>query len=129
MESYYYKGRLEPSHSSRRTSRVSDVSDFTRDQRFRGEKITYDPGDNYPYKRPREVEEYSDFSQKKRKQAPFQDGPTKLTEEEQLLLNLREQENLQWKDIATRFQIDRGKSYEVPALQMRYIRLRERTWS
>jgi hypothetical protein len=31
-----------------------------------------------------------------------------------------------WKDIAARFQTDLGKSYQIPALQMRLKRLRER---
>ena len=77
-------------------------------------------------KRMREDEEYSEFSQKKRKRAPSQNGPVELNEEEQLLLKLKEEENLPWKDIATRFQTDLGKSYQVPALQMRFKRLRER---
>ena len=82
-------------------------------------------------KRLREDEEYSDYGQKKRKRAPSQAGPIELNEEEQLLLKLKEEENLPWKDIAVRFQTDLGKSYQVPALQMRFKRLRERmrTWT
>ncbi|KAL9009272.1 MAG: hypothetical protein Q9173_005682 [Seirophora scorigena] len=81
-------------------------------------------------KRMRE-EDYSDFNQKRRKRTPSQSGPVELNEEEQLLLKLKEEENLPWKDIAVRFQTDLGKSYQVPALQMRFKRLRERmrTWS
>ena len=77
-------------------------------------------------KRMREDEEHSDYGQKKRKRTPSQAGPIELNEEEQLLLKLKEDENLPWKDIATRFQTDLGKSYQVPALQMRFKRLRER---
>ncbi len=77
-------------------------------------------------KRMREDEEYLDYGQKKRKRAPSQARPIELNEEEQLLLKLKEEENLPWKDIATRFQTDLGKSYQVPALQMRFKRLRER---
>ena len=83
-------------------------------------------------KRMREEEEnYADFTQKRRKRAPSQVGPVELNEEEQLLLKLKEEENLPWKDIATRFQTELGKSYQVPALQMRFKRLRERmrTWT
>ncbi|KAI4285035.1 MAG: hypothetical protein L6R38_000987 [Xanthoria sp. 2 TBL-2021] len=82
-------------------------------------------------KRMREEEDYSEFNQKRRKRAPSQTGPVELNEEEQLLLKLKEEENLPWKDIAVRFQTDLGKSYQVPALQMRYKRLRERmrTWT
>ncbi|CAO1605564.1 hypothetical protein XANCAGTX0491_009075 [Xanthoria calcicola] len=82
-------------------------------------------------KRLREEEDYSEFNQKRRKRAPSQTGPVELNEEEQLLLKLKEEENLPWKDIAVRFQTDLGKSYQVPALQMRFKRLRERmrTWT
>lgn len=82
-------------------------------------------------KRMRDEEEYSDYGHKKRKRAPSQSGPVELNEEEQLLLKLKEEENLPWKDIAVRFQTDLGKSYQVPALQMRFKRLRERmrTWT
>ncbi|KAL8741710.1 MAG: hypothetical protein Q9190_005712 [Brigantiaea leucoxantha] len=82
-------------------------------------------------KRMREEEDYSEFNQKRRKRAPSQAGPVELNEEEQLLLKLKEEENLPWKDIAVRFQTDLGKTYQVPALQMRFKRLRERmrTWT
>ena len=82
-------------------------------------------------KRLREDEEYPDLGQKRRKRAPSQAGPVELTEEEQLLLKLKEDESLPWKDIAVRFQTELGKSYQVPALQMRFKRLRERmrTWT
>lgn len=79
----------------------------------------------------RDEEEFIEFNQKRRKRAPSQTGPVELTEEEQLLIKLKEEENLPWKDIAVRFQTDLGKSYQVPALQMRFKRLRERmrTWT
>ena len=78
-------------------------------------------------KRMREDEaEFQEYSQRKRKRAPSNAGPVELNEEEQLLLKLKEEENLPWKDIATRFQTELGKSYQVPALQMRFKRLRER---
>ena len=77
-------------------------------------------------KRMREDDEHLEYGQRKRKRATSQSGPVELNEEEQLLLRLKEEENLPWKDIATRFQTDVGKSYQVPALQMRFKRLRER---
>jgi len=49
-----------------------------------------------------------------------------LSEEDKLLLQLKEEESMPWKDIAARFQSDLGKSYQIPALQMRLKRLRER---
>ena len=69
---------------------------------------------------------YQDYGQRKRKRAISNAGPIELNEEEQLLLKLKDQDNLPWKDIAVRFQTDLGKSYQVPALQMRFKRLRER---
>ncbi|KAJ8106023.1 hypothetical protein OPT61_g9818 [Boeremia exigua] len=54
-----------------------------------------------------------------------------LTEEDRLLLRLKEEEAMPWKEIAARFQGDLGKQYQIPALQMRLKRLRERmrVWS
>ena len=82
-------------------------------------------------KRAREDEETSEYGIRKRKRAASQSGPVELNEEEQFLIKLKEEENLPWKDIAVRFQSDMGKSFQVPALQMRYKRLRERmrTWT
>jgi hypothetical protein len=82
-------------------------------------------------KRPRDDEDFAEYGQRKRKRAVSNAGPIELNEEENLLLKLKEEENLPWKDIATRFQTDLGKTYQVPALQMRFKRLRERmrTWT
>ena len=77
-------------------------------------------------RRAREDEENSDYGSRKRKRAASQSGSVELNEEEQLLFRLKEEENLPWKDIAVRFQTDLGKTYQVPALQMRFKRLRER---
>lgn len=49
-----------------------------------------------------------------------------LSEDDQYLVQLKEEENLPWKDIANRFGTDRGRSVQVAALQMRYKRLREK---
>lgn len=74
-----------------------------------------------------ESESVDSQSQRKRKRtASSPERPVELTEEEKLLLKLKEEENLPWKDIALRFQTDLGKTYQVPALQMRFKRLRER---
>jgi hypothetical protein len=53
-----------------------------------------------------------------------------LSDEDRFLVQLKEDENLPWKDIATRFHTDKGKHFQVAALQMRYKRLREkfRVW-
>lgn len=76
-------------------------------------------------KRPREDDEASDDS-KRRKRSDSAAVSTELTEEDKLLLKLKDEENLPWKDIAARFQSDLGKKYQIPALQMRLKRLRER---
>jgi hypothetical protein len=49
-----------------------------------------------------------------------------MNDEDQFLLRLKDDEGLSWKEIATRFEEEMGKSYQVPALQMRLKRLRER---
>lgn len=77
-------------------------------------------------KRSRDDEEVADSVPKRRKRATSNTTQTELSEEETLLLRLKDEENLPWKDIALRFQTDLGKVYQVPALQMRLKRLRER---
>lgn len=54
-----------------------------------------------------------------------------LTEEDRMLVKLKDEEGLAWKDIAARFHSEFGKLYQVPALQMRLKRLREkmRLWT
>ena len=54
-----------------------------------------------------------------------------LTEEEQLLFTLKQEGNLPWKDISREFEQRFGRTYQVPALQMRFKRLKERlrTWT
>lgn len=82
-------------------------------------------------KRRRDEEEStvsSDGSGKKRHRT--NSVTTELSEDDRFLVQLKETEGLPWKDIVTRFQSDRGKSFNVAALQMRYKRLREkfRVW-
>jgi hypothetical protein len=49
-----------------------------------------------------------------------------MTTEEQILMQLTEQQNLPWKEVAARFKEQTGKAMKVPALQMRKKRLVER---
>lgn len=49
-----------------------------------------------------------------------------LSEEERLLVQLKQDQNLPWKEIAKEFEDRFGRPFQVPALQMRYKRLRER---
>ncbi len=81
-------------------------------------------------KRMLDEEEYSEYRSKKQNRASSQSDPVELNEEERLLLKLTE-EKLPWRDISIRFQTDIDKSYKVPALQMRFkrLRVRMRTWT
>jgi hypothetical protein len=49
-----------------------------------------------------------------------------ISDEDSFLLRLKDDEGLSWKDISTRFQDDLSKTVQIPALQMRLKRLRER---
>ena len=49
-----------------------------------------------------------------------------LSDEERLLVQLKQDQNLPWKEIAKEFEDRFGRPFQVPALQMRYKRLRER---
>ena len=53
-------------------------------------------------------------------------APPPLRDEDKLLLHLKDEQQLPWKDIAQRFRTETGKVYMIPALQMRYKRLKER---
>ncbi|KAI9712992.1 MAG: hypothetical protein M1812_006740 [Candelaria pacifica] len=86
-------------------------------------------------KRTRDDYDLSETLLKRRKRSDSMTATTisnaELSSEEKLLLRLKDDENLPWKDIALRFQYELGKTYQVPALQMRYKRLREklRVWT
>lgn len=82
---------------------------------------------SHSIKRYHEDEEETPDNSKRRKRSDSQTSTqVELSEEDKLLLKLKEQESMPWKDIAARFQTDLQKSYQIPALQMRYKRLRER---
>ncbi|KAF1954936.1 hypothetical protein CC80DRAFT_416508 [Byssothecium circinans] len=84
------------------------------------------PGTSAP-KRSREDEEELSEQLKRRKRSDSNTSATvELGEEDRLLLQLKDEESMPWKDIAARFQSDLGKTYQIPALQMRLKRLRER---
>ncbi|KAK5110563.1 hypothetical protein LTR62_005755 [Meristemomyces frigidus] len=84
-------------------------------------------------KRSRENEdraETSDSGLSKRRKRTSSVASADMSEDDRYLVHLKEAESLPWKDIATRFHSDKGKNFQVAALQMRYKRLREkyRTW-
>jgi hypothetical protein len=78
-------------------------------------------------KRPLSDDDYESPSPapKKRKRSEPPSPSLDLTEEDAFLLKLKD-EKISWRDIAVRFQTDMGKSFQIPALQMRLKRLRER---
>jgi hypothetical protein len=82
-------------------------------------------------KRSRDEEEAIELSKRRRRSESTTSTQLELSEEDKLLLKLKEEESMPWKDIAARFQKDLGKQYQIPALQMRLKRLRERmrVWS
>ncbi|KAF2755982.1 hypothetical protein EJ05DRAFT_518577 [Pseudovirgaria hyperparasitica] len=55
-----------------------------------------------------------------------EEGGTTKEQEERLLLELKDEQNQSWKKIADIFRSQCNKDYSVPALQMRYRRLRQR---
>jgi hypothetical protein len=77
-------------------------------------------------KRPRDDDESAELSKRRRRSESTTSAQLELTEEDKLLLRLKEEESMPWKDIAAHFQSDLGKQYQIPALQMRLKRLRER---
>ena len=58
-------------------------------------------------------------------------APPALREVDRLLLSLRDDQSLSWKDITEKFNTETGQDYKIPALQMRYKRLKEKlqTWT
>lgn len=83
------------------------------------------PQRSVPPKRSRDDDELSEQS-KRRKRSDSNTTSMELGEEDRLLIQLKDEESMPWKDIAARFQSDLGKTYQIPALQMRLKRLRER---
>ena len=82
-------------------------------------------------KRLRDDDENAELTKRRRRSESTTSTQLELTEEDKLLLKLKEEESMPWKDIAARFQKDLGKQYQIPALQMRLKRIRERIrmWS
>lgn len=77
-------------------------------------------------KRSRDDDETSEQSKRRKRSDSNTTMSVELGEEDRLLIQLKDEESMPWKDIAARFQSDLGKTYQIPALQMRLKRLRER---
>ena len=94
--------------------------------------IQPDPTGVAAQKRKRDDEEPADMSlstTRRRRTASVVSAD--LSEDDRLLVTLKEDQNLPWKDIATRYSAEKGKTVQVAALQMKYKRLREkyRVWT
>ena len=74
-----------------------------------------------------EVEE-GQQSKKRRLTNPTMEAPAPppLKDEDKLLLQLKDEQQLPWKNIVSRFQQETGKVHAIAALQMRYKRLKDR---
>jgi hypothetical protein len=77
-------------------------------------------------KRQRDEDEAVQESKRRRRSDSNTPAQPELSDEDKLLLKLKDEESMPWKDIAARFQVELGKTYQIPALQMRLKRLRER---
>lgn len=77
-------------------------------------------------KRSRDEDDMSDQSKRRKRSDSNTTASLELNDEDRLLIRLKDEEGMPWKDIAARFQSDLGKHYQIPALQMRLKRLRER---
>jgi hypothetical protein len=77
-------------------------------------------------KRSLSYEDENETSSKKRKMSESVSPAHEISDEDSFLLRLKDEEGLSWKDISQRFQDDLGKTVQIPALQMRLKRLRER---
>lgn len=73
-----------------------------------------------------EPEVISETSTSKRRKRTPSAASASLNDEDKLLLQLKEEENLPWKELIVRFKTETNKSHTVAGLQMRYKRLRDK---
>lgn len=94
------------------------------------QSIAPNPAGITAFKRQRDDEEATlesrPSSGNKRRRTTSGASSTTITDDDRYLLHLKETESLPWKDIAARFKDDKNKDMNLPALQMRYQRLRQR---
>ena len=92
--------------------------------------IAPNPTGSIAQKRRRDDDEPEVATNGKRRKRTSSVASADLSDDDRFLVQLKEDENLPWKDIAGRFHSDKGKNFQVAALQMRYKRLREkfRVW-
>ena len=80
----------------------------------------------------RQHQEHEETSKARPLKRPFHQtsmdapAPPALKDEDKLLLQLKDEQQLPWKNIVARFQQETGKVHAIAALQMRYKRLKDR---
>jgi len=132
MHQHFYSGPTYPSVRDRSPrlseSNIELAGDLPNSRRMYAPIAPHPAGPRSSIsKRSHDDEEDQSEQVKRRKRSESNTSATiELGEEDRLLIQLKDEESMPWKDIAARFQSDLGKTYQIPALQMRLKRLRER---
>lgn len=134
MHQHYFQGSTYPPLRNRSPRLSEPAMEFTADLTAPQPRRMYAPIAPHPIgsqrtsvpKRPREDDESPEQSKRRKRSDSNSTMSMELGEEDKLLIQLKDEESMPWKDIAARFQSDLGKTYQIPALQMRLKRLRER---
>ena len=121
----YPSGQKQQQHQHHPPTLPTQPEDRTRTSVSRNSKRNFENGPEVqtdesgsPSKRPKRSPS--------RQLASLLSSTAVLSVEDALLLRLRDVELLSWKMIAAQFKAELGRTYQVPALQMRLKRLRER---
>ncbi|KAF2737749.1 hypothetical protein EJ04DRAFT_460874 [Polyplosphaeria fusca] len=133
MHEQYYSGATYPPHRSCPSRLSEPAMDLPAELASPQPRRMYAPIAPHPLgqrigmsKRSRDDDECSEQSKRRKRSDTNATVTMELGEEDRLLIRLKDEESMPWKDIAARFQSDLGKTYQIPALQMRLKRLRER---
>lgn len=87
----------------------------------------YPPSTSTPLQQTRSLDEdQASVASSVRTPGQLTGNPLELNKEDRLLVSLKQDQSLSWKEIAARLSNQLGKTHQVAALQMRYKRLRER---
>ncbi|OCK77371.1 hypothetical protein K432DRAFT_384748 [Lepidopterella palustris CBS 459.81] len=136
-EAYYSRSSYQ--HDQPQTSKFSEPMTPVADIAAPQPRRMYAPIAPHPVgvqklsqqKRSHDEDDSPDASKRRKRSESTATISMDLGEEDRLLIQLKDEENMPWKDIASKFQTELGKTYQIPALQMRLKRLRERmrVWS
>ncbi|KAF1968033.1 hypothetical protein BU23DRAFT_541840 [Bimuria novae-zelandiae CBS 107.79] len=132
MHQHYYPSPSYPSMRDR-SPRLSEpgmelVSDLSNGRRLYAPIAPHPTGPrtSAPKRSHEDVGDHLEQTKRRKRSDSNTSTTIELGEEDRLLIQLKDEESMPWKDIAARFQSDLGKTYQIPALQMRLKRLRER---